>query len=329
MAIENLKRVIENEETPVDAVTALDVTTVDAYQADAAATARVEEVKDELEKRADDATLEGETVETKVPQNDYTKEVKLTLDESFNDFSITEADEVLAPVEDGRSHKTMEDDDEDDYLDYDMFDFIYGLVTDTWPKPKNPLPKKRIRKFLYTGSDDYLDSNTPDGHSQVASDGNGKITVYANEMRDFDDIKAICDIYQFEYTGPIERRSSTSHWKYSFEIAVPMTADEYPMMVDDYFATIGLTLDDVMPADFVIQYNKRSGKIEKEQSTALNDFNVQKIYDEFVRKAANSNDPLDGFIRDMFAEMSLKNLKFNQAKLRKAFKAEFEDDFED
>lgn len=331
--MDNIDRVINNEEAPVDAVTALDPTTVDAYQEDVKATKHIQAIKDELEKKAEEATPEVVTEETKLPNNEYTKEVKLTLDESLQDFALTEEalkeDEVIAPVQDGRSRKTYEEDDEDDYLDYDMFDFIYGLVTDTWPKPKNPLNKKRIRKFLYTGSDDYLDSNTPDGHSQVASNGDGAITVYSNEMRDFDDIKAICDLYQFTYTGPTERRSSTSHWRYSFTIEVPMTADEYPMMVEDYFQTIDLTLDDVMPADWVAQYRKKSKGIEKEQTTAMNDFKVQKIYSDYVTKAANSNDPLEGFITDMFAEMSRQGLTYPKMKLKKQFMAEFDDDFED
>ena len=72
----------------------------------------------------------------------------------FDWDSLTEAD-------DARSRKIYEDDTEDDYLDYDMFDFIYGLVTDCWPKPLNPL-NHRLRKFMYAGSDDYLKTNKRD-----------------------------------------------------------------------------------------------------------------------------------------------------------------------
>lgn len=333
MAIENLKNVIENEETPVDTVVTMTVGMAAAYQEDEKATKHIQEVKKELEDRAEEATPEVTAEENKLVDNEYTKEVKLTLDESLTDFvmeSLLEADEIITDVKtkDGRSNKTFEDDDEDDYLDYDMFNFIYGLVTDTWPKPKNPLGKKRMRKFQYTGSDDYLDSNSPNGHSQVASSGN-TITVYANEIRDFDDIKAVCDLYQFTYKGPVERQSSVSHWKYSFTIDVPMAAEDYPMMVEDYFEGLGMTLSDVMPASWVAQYNKATGKIEKEQSSAENEFEVQRIFNDYVKKAANSNDPLDGFINDMFAEMSSKGLTYKRNALKKQFKAEFEDDFED
>lgn len=335
MAIENLTKVIENEETPVDAVVTLTPAMADAYQDDAKRTKHVQQVKKDLEDKAAEVKLEGESEESVLVDNSYTNEVKLTLDESLEDFKFEElaeevAEEIVVPTKeaDGRSRKVIEDDEEDDYLDYDMFNFIYGLVTDSWPKPKNPLPKSRMRKFQYIGSDDYLDSNTPNGHSQVSSTGDS-ITVYANKPEDFDDIKAICELYKFTFDGPVERKSDSSHWKYSFTIDVPMAAPDYPMMVEDYFEGIGLTIADVMPAEWVRLYNKALGKIDKETSSAENDFEVQRIFKEYVKKAANSNDPLDNFITAMFAELDEKGLIYKKISLKKQFNSEFEDDFED
>ena len=56
---------------------------------------------------------------------------------------------------------------------------------------------------------------------------------------------------------------------------------------------------------------------------------VQVIYDKYVRKAANSNDPLEGFIKDMFKELDSMNVRYDRKQLKVNFLAEFNDDFED
>ena len=209
-SIENLKRVVDNSEK-ISTTTAIDPVTADAYIQSEEADKHITEVNSELEKKAAEVKTEAPDTGKEI-KNDFT--AKLVLDESIGDFSLTE-DETA--VTDGRSRKVYDEDDEDDYLDYDMFDFIYGLVTDCWPKPINPLGG-RLRKFLYIGSDKYMENpnsdEKSDTHSQVASNGD-TIEVYANDVKDFEGIRQICDLYKFTYSGPTAKRSKTRHWNFS------------------------------------------------------------------------------------------------------------------
>lgn len=321
-SIENLKRVVDNEEK-IPTTTAVDPVTADAYIQSEAATEHVAEVKDELDKKAEAVITEAPDTGKEI-KNDFT--AKLVLDESINDFSLTEEE---APAKDGRAHKFYDDDDEDDYLDYDMFDFIYGLVTDCWPKPINPLGG-RLRKFMYIGSDKYQENpdrlENSDGHSQVASTGD-TIEVYANETKDFDDIKKICDMYKFKYDGPTAKRSKNSHWNFSFSIYVPCEHSGYPMMVEDYFEDIGMTLEDVMPADFCKQYRKRQAKIDAEVNKRLAEKEVEKIVNKAIMNAArNGDDPLDKHLKQLYTDLDTAGLTYSKQKIKKAFYDAFADD---
>lgn len=325
-SIENLKRVVDNEEK-IPTTTAIDPVTADAYIQSEAAEKRVTEVQDELDKKAEAVITEAPGTGKEI-KNDFT--AKLVLDESISDFSLTEDEEPVA--KDGRAHKFYDDDDEDDYLDYDMFDFIYGLVTDCWPKPLNPLGG-RLRKFMYIGSDKYMENpdraENSDGHSQVASTGD-TIEVYANETKDFDDIKKICDMYKFKYDGPTAKRSKNSHWNFSFNIHVPCEHSGYPMMVEDYFEDLGMKLEDVMPADFCKQYRKRQAKIDAEVEKRLADREVEKLMNKAIMNAArNGDEPLDKHLKQLYADLDAAGLKYSKQKIKKAFYDAFADDEED
>ena len=325
-SIENLKRVVDNEEK-VPATVAMDPVTADAYVQGELNSKRAAEVKDELDKKAEEVITEAPDTGKEI-KNDFT--AKLVLDESISDFALTEAEE--APVSDGRAHKVYDEDDEDDYLDYDMFDFIYGLVTDCWPKPLNPLGG-RLRKFMYIGSDKYMENpdraENSDGHSQVASSGD-TIEVYANETKDFDDIKKICDMYKFKYVGPTAKRSKNSHWNFSFNIKVPCEHSGYPMMVIDYFEDLGMTLEDVMPADFCKQYRKRQAKIDAEVDKRLAEREVEKLVNKAIMNAArNGDDPLDKWLKQLYADLDAAGLKYSKQKIKKTFYDAFADDEED
>lgn len=323
-SIENLKRVVDNEEK-IPTTTAIDPVTADAYIQSEAATEHVEEVKDDLDKKAEAVITEAPDTGKEI-KNDFT--AKLVLDEAIGDFSLAEEE---VPNKDGRSRKFYDDDDEDDYLDYDMFDFIYGLVTDCWPKPINPLGG-RLRKFMYIGSDKYAENpdriENSDGHSQVASTGD-TIEVYANDVKDFSDIQKICDLYKFSYTGPHAKRSKTSYWNFSFNINVPCEHSGYPMMVEDYFEDIGMTLEDVMPADFCKQYRKRQAKIDAEVEKRLAEREVEKLVNKAIMNAArNGDDPLDIHLKQLYVDLDKSGLKYQKQKIKKAFYDAFADDAE-
>lgn len=313
-SIENLKKVVDNKEN-VSTVTSLDPVETDAYSQSEAASKHSEDVKDELDKKA--STVVTSSPDTgKEIKNDYT--AQLILDENMSDFNLSE--EGKEPVKDGRAHKLYDNDEnEDDYLDYDMFDFIYGLVTDCWPKPKNPL-NHRIRKFMYIGSDDYIKTNSYTGVSQVATSGD-TIEVYSNNAKDFNDIKEICDMYKFKYNGPNAKKSSSSHWNFSFNIYVPTSRNGYPEMVEDYFEDLGMTLEDVMPADFCKQYRKKQSRIDTEVNKRLVDIRVNKA----IMKAARDQEPLDKHISDLYQELDSAGFTYDKEKIEKSFKKAFPD----
>lgn len=305
-------------------------------------------VNGELEKAAKSVTPEAPKDPDTATKNTYT--AKLVLDESVQDFRIAEATAV-----DGRSSKVYEDDEEDEYLDYDMFDFINGLVTDCWPKPLNPIKDVKQRKFMYMGSDNYntrpedpvgspenkgvVEIPAFDLHAQVSSNGD-TITVYANDdfdkagnnlgPRAFDWIRKVCELYKFKYSGPNVRKSSSSHWKYSFDIHVPCVGNNYPYMVEDYFETIGLKLEDVMPADFCTQYRKRQQKDQKAGEEDLGAAEVDKMVKNAITAAAQDGSvPLETFLKKLFKDLKDAGLKFKRADVKDAFMSAFEDDFED
>lgn len=324
IALENIKDVVENDKVEVSVH--LDPVTATAYEQSVAAAEHVEEVTKELEEKAVSEVSESTTEEVPV-ENMYTK--KLTLDESIDDFRRIDA-------------KSLSDvSDEDLYLDYDMFDFVYGLVTDDWPKPKNPL-NHPMRKFMHTGSDDYMKTDSNVGVSQVSTDIDGNVVVYSNAMSDFNDLKEACDYYHLTYHEPRASRNSEMHWNFSFTINVPMTADGYPMMAEDFFAQYGMQMSDVIEnhkisgkeANWGVTYHKNTARDRKQAFDDVNDRTVERIFDKYVVRAANSNDPLEGFINDMFSELDQTQINgtpvvFSKTKLKKNFLKEFEDDFED
>jgi len=332
-SIENLKRVVENENDNVDVVGEMNIVMADAYSASEKATEHIDEVKEDLEKKAEEVITDNPD-EGKQPENEYT--AKLVLDEALDDFDVTQ------PVKDGRANKVYEDDDEDDYLDYDMFDFIYGLVTDCWPKPLNPLGGK-LRKFQRVSQDKYKNAN-PESEEQitpqVATSGNGKyIELYADPqyvkgedgkttevLTAFDQIKEICELYKFKYSGPNPRRNSQSRWKYVFSIEVPQAGTMYPMMVEEYFNDIGYTLEDVMPADFCKQYRKRLNRINKEVEKRINDRDVEKLVNRAITDAAkDSTLPLKDHLDKLYNILDSRGLTYMKSKIKKTFMDAFDD----
>lgn len=318
-SMKNVEEVVNNKIAPVN--TEMNPNMTAAYADSVTSAEHVEEVITELDKKAEEIATEAPEAPAVKEENVYTK---LTLDESVNDFNL--------------SFKDLSDEsDEDEYLDYDMFDFVYGLVTDDWPRPKNPLGRP-MRKFQHTEQDSYVQGKHHTGISQVATDSNGNVVVYANEVEAFDDVKEVCDYYHIKYDEVKPKMNKDSHWNFHLTIYVPTSADNYPVMVQDFFADYGLSMNDVIEdhkvgggksANWGTTYDKRVDKDHDETIKYLNDKRVEEIYTKYRNRAGSSNDPLEEFIKDMFAELTEKNLKFSKIALKKRFLAEFEDDFED
>ena len=323
IALDNIDKVVNNEETPLDAVVELDITTAEAYQDIQAAAKHVTEVIETLMDTAEDVILDApETPEVKA-ENIYTK--KLTLDESMEDFIIKEA-------------KTRFNDDADRYVEYDMFHFIYDLFsseTDSLVRPLKALSNTksgRGRKkatdtgsaFMYQGSDDYNDE-TGDGGvkgvSQVSTDSDGNVVVYQDHIEDFDKVIELCNEYQFKFEGPDAKKAPWLRWNYSLKIFVPVTAKGYPMEVEDYFASINIPLEQVMPASFIKGREKDYKKLDDETV-------VEVTLKKYIHKAGSSNDPLEGFLRSMFKELNAAKVKYDKKDLERRFMAEFQDDFD-
>ena len=319
-AMENVTKVVENNDN-MDTVVHVDLGTAAAYAEEKAAQDHVEEVSSQLEETAKAIAVEAPEEPKVKNDNIYTK--KITLDESFEDFKSIDASK----------------DEEDRYIDFDMFDFVYSLFsseTDSLIRPLKALSNTkggRGRKkatdgpssFMYQGSDDYIDETGEKGAqgvSQISTDIDGNVVLYQDNISDFDKVIELCDEYGFEYEGPTPKKAPWVRWNFSFKIIVPTYADGYPMEVEDYFEKRGIAIEDVMPPEFIKGRTKDYKKMNDE-------VDVNFVFDKFVRKAAVSNDPLEWFIKDMFKELDERGVKYDRKALKNRFIDEFDDDFED
>lgn len=316
-SIENLKRVVEVKDDNVEVVGDMGVVMADAYAESIKNDEHVGEVKDELEKKADDIKTENPGVGKEV-KNEFT--AKLVLDEAMEDFAASETE---------KKTRVYDDDEFDTYWDMDMFDFIYELVSISDPrrKPLDPLGRQHAR-FSVTGRDKYAGltdaqkeiekkrekefiANGGDinqvGASQVASAGD-YIEVYAHDLFRFDDIQEICNKFKFETKGPEETykmkrnrfmMAAKDEWityPYVFRIYVPCDDSGYPMLMEDYFATLDLTLEDVMNPEFCQHYRKIEAKIQAE---------AEKLKAKDAKKAndAEVDKMIEAAIADMFDQV--------------------------
>lgn len=373
LSTKNIENVVKH--SPAAENTYIDTILSDAYKCSVENAEHVENVMKELDNTAREVITENpESPETKL-DNIYTK--KHVLDESMDDFSLS----------DNSPKKVYDDDAMDTYWDMDMFDFIYELVSisDARRKPIDPLGRPHAR-FAVSGRDKYA-GLTPEqakiekaqeaevdveramlGSPQVAA-MDDYIDVYAHNLFRFDDIKEICNLYHFKTEGPKEtykkRRNkflmpSKDEWmqyEYYFRIYVPTEPNGLFYRIDDYFETIGKTLEDVMNPEFCKHYRKIEARLEKEaeellakkqkerekararkaveDAELLNSSKVEEIYKKHSTRAGQSNDPLEGFIEDMFNELDSTTLddgtklKYSKSQLKARFLSDFDDDFED
>ncbi len=335
-AIENVDKILKDENT--DVVVSINMTTADAIIEDEKNSEKVEEIISELEKEAEVIiTPNPEAPEVKA-KNIYTK---LTLDESIEDFKMPVKKTIKEQVEETEQNEDRPQ--EDDYLDYDMFNFVYGIVTDDYPKPKNPLDHK-IRRFEYNGEDNYEKNIGVAGDTQVAVDVEGNIDVYGVNEEDFADAIAVCDHYDIKHTAVQKRTVKDVHWPYTMKIFVPNDSNGMPMGIEEYFAPKGLTVQDVIEttktSDWGKTYTNKVNKDIKDALKKVNDDTVEAIYQKAVKTAAwGGDEPIETFVKMMLKELEEKKivdadgnehkLTYSKKKLADRLKAEFEDDFED
>lgn len=320
IALDNVKRVVENE--PLEVGAHVDLTMAAAYEESIAAAEHVDEVLTELNKTAESVAPDTPEVPKVKEDSIYTK--KLKLDESIEEFNFADIDGSK--------------DDDDRYVDFDMFDFIYSLFsseTDSLIRPLKALSNSRGRgrkkagdtgsSFMYQGSDDYIDETGEKGASgvaQISTDTDGNVVLYQDNVSDFDNVIALCDEYGFKYEGPTPKKAPWIRWNFSFKIIVPTSADGYPMEVEDYFEKQGIPMEEVMPVEFIKGRTKDYKKMNDEVL-------IDATFNKFVKKAANSNDPLDVFIKQMFNELDSEGAKYDRKSLKDRFLNEFNDDFEE
>ena len=338
----NLDRVVNFKNDDVEVHSDMDIVMTDAYDESIKNVETVAEIKDELEKEAEGITPENPKA-PEVVKNEYTAELKL--DESFDDFDLTEARKRVA---------SRDENDTDKYLDYDMFEFVYELlaagakgITNIAPKTpvvwrkkvtyrKNKdgekIPAKEVwgwfpmQKFMTSGSDDasYGGENEGTGVPQIAVEGNDVI-IYSN---DIDDLKQAADgvaQYKIKCAEPRYKLNDKSHWDYSMKVFVPVYSDGEIMLMSDYLEDIGMNVEDVMPPANAKSFRKQFDKAD----AASREVSKKVIYDKHVTRAFRDGSlDLEDVYSDMCAEMNAAGITCDDA-LHAKFMAEFEDDFSD
>ena len=303
--LENLDKVIEAEST-IPVHTDMDIVITAAYDDSLNNDKHLEEVNKELDKRNEVIKTE-EPKEEKVIDNMYT--AKLTLDESLEEFVIDDAKAYTNKGND--AWQALSDDDDTDYhLDYDMYDFLYalfrGLEGNANRNPKNPLGHT-IHTFSPTSEDNNTkgvahETNAPQigvmfGNPYI-------ITLSAHSEEDFRDAITLCDMYKIAYRGPEARKNSENYWEYSMMVEVPMAAENYPMLLEDYFETIGLTVEDVMTPEFAKTYRNKLRRLNRDMEVYSEELVRKKIVDKYIAISYQNGDkdPED-FIPDLIKEL--------------------------
>lgn len=338
----NLDRVVNFKNDDVEVHSDMDIVMTDAYDESIKNVETVSDIKDELEKAAEGIVPENPEAPLDV-ENEYTATLKL--DESFEDFDLTEARKRVA---------SRDENDSDKYLDYDMFEFVYELlaagakgITNIAPKTpvvwrkkvtyrKNKdgekIPAKEVwgwfpmQKFMAAGSDDasYGGENEGAGVPQIAVEGND-VVVYSDDL---DDLKQAADgvgQYQIKCGEPKYKLNEKSHWDYSMKVFVPVYSDGEIMLMSDYLDNIGMSVEDVMPPANAATFRKKFDKAE----AASREVTKKIIYDKYVTKAFRDGTlDLEDVYAEMCADMNAAGITCDDS-LHGEFISEFEDDFED
>lgn len=210
--------------------------------------------------------------------------------------------------------------------DMDMFDFVYSAVStvDSYERIRNPFDHKLFKfdKPVRGKDSDSSEMLNP----RVFSDG-GNITVCSDNLEDFNDILAICEMYKIKNSSPREMPQPTYYWKYHLTIEIPVLSDGYPMLVEDYFSDIGFTLREVMCDLFCDGYEAHQRRLKKEQDEHLAEVAFKRIYDNAVTYAWQRGDiPLAEHFSNLIQKLTDNGVPFKKTLLRNKFMSEFADD---
>lgn len=288
-SLNNLNRVIDNKD--IKANTELSVTETQAYLDSKDIDKHLDDVDKKLNKMVKDSKVEVKTERPKRVRGNKMYVGKLSLDENlfesfdyapfkeaenaannildfidtvfeldgFEDLSnedksiLNKAADILlsfstrhrdAPITEAKEKKKKISVDEEDFWDYDMFTFITNLFTrdhkEPYKRPLNPLgrPHKHFEYYSRAEGD----------ASPMGTDVDGNIIIGTDNINDFNDVKEICNKYKFN-CSIVEPK--TGKFKYFAKIIVPKTKSGTPLDIQDYFESIGIPIEDVMPEWYI------------------------------------------------------------------------------
>ena len=345
-SMSNLDRVVNFKDDSVEVHSDMDIVMTDAYDESIKNVAKVEEIQDELDKKAETIIPEDPEAPLNV-KNDYTATLKL--DESFDDFDLTEARKRVS---------ARDENDSDKYLDYDMFEFVYELLAAgakgiTNIAPKTPIvyrkkvsyrknrdgervPAKAVwgdfpmQKFMPIGSEaaEYGGKNEGTGVPQISVDGND-IIIYSNDIDDLKQASEGLAFYHIKTAEPKYKLNDASHWDYSMKVFVPVYSDGEVMLMSDYLDEHGFELEDVFNEANAKTFRKKFAAADKESKDVedkIRNNKIDRIYDNYVAKAFRDGSlDLEDVYAEMCSEFADEGLSCD-SDLRSKFFAEFDDD---
>lgn len=254
-------------------------------------------------------------------------------------------------IKDGRKYSVNEDNGRDHHLDFDMFDYIYSLVStvDGYSTVLSPLshPLKKFdspkankkaktapKKFdvlsgVYVLEDPDLNQTSME-HPRVSGNGTNTITILSDDRADFNDMIEICNLYGFKFHGPISRQGIGYYWEWRMDVQVPMCSAHVPMMLEDYFESINVPLEKVMPSSWLKSYRSKLKKLNEEAEAHLNQVKFDRIYKSAVTHAWQRGDiPLDKHLTDLLLALEAENVTYKKTVVKAKFMNEFADDEDD
>ena len=254
------------------------------------------------------------------------------------DDTKTNALKVNSPKKDGRAHKCDVDDTRDHHLDFDMFDYIYSLLVtvDGFSTVLNPLDHP-IKKFDRPKTNQKVKDKEFDPSLKMAEDEaslhprvtveDDKIFLASDTEEDFADVIAICDLYNIKHSNPTKHGCSLYYWDWNMTIDVPMSLPGFPMLLEDYFNSIEVPLEKVMPQKWVTSYRSKCAKLEKERQAELNQMKFDRIFNDAVTYAWLRGDiSLEAHCASFIKALKAAGVAFKPTLTKHKFMAEFEED---
>lgn len=231
------------------------------------------------------------------------------------------------------------DETRDAHLDFDMFDYIYGLVSTVtaWEATLSPLDHpitkfdrphiNKRRKFDANGNKIKLTDVSSIEYPRVISDGNNSIILRSDEKEHFDDMIQICEMYKFEYEGPIQHTLESIYWEWELRIKVPTISPNYPELIEDYFNDLGIPLEKVMHKRWVTMYRSKMKRLQEDAEERLNTAKLEKHYRKAVTKVwRDSNINPDKVFKELIDALDKDRVKYGKISLKRRFESEFESD---